>query len=567
MEKNNLFQNIISFFSKKLWLRELYFASILAALLWSANNNSNEYNNPNTYPTGVYDPDDRASFGFGDDWFVHDNKHRWLFDQHNSSGISQSPVMLSLPILEFSINTWVHKFDTWPVDWDVIIISDINEHRSHWYHQGVDILAPERTEVKNPKSWKVLKISWDGCGAKCITIKYDWDIIVKYMHIKPSLWLSEGSDVTPGQVIGFVVKLPKGNNTQVDPRSPKDWVKDHLHVEVTNSNGENKDPKNYFPSPDYIPISNYNKKKLHNNSDNLEQQNTFVIGLDNTVETESYIRDLISLNSEVFTSPRLKDLATQYLLSINQNVRSNSINVGYLSSIITFDIDWFLDAIAEVESEWSGDYKADNYPTFRDNILKGKLVVVKDQFTKSEKNKNREKWDPRYIIHSDQYTKTAIGRYQMIASFIIQYGKWLWPNWTDLDILQYPQDVDLDNMSESEKIKNAIGFNDDHRNYILGNTAIQDEMATRAVIEALETIYYKYPVKKLNNGDLVMYVAFRRISGLNTMKKFIKSSNTWPGFLLPSKLSLNTDRLGTSLGEYVEDVCHAFEERERNSKK
>ncbi|MBQ4339569.1 MAG: M23 family metallopeptidase [Firmicutes bacterium] len=102
-------------------------------------------------------------------------------------------------------------------------------------HRGIDILAPEGTEVRAAAEGLVSKVLDDKAMGKTVWISHSGEITTVYSNLSEDLAVEEGDTVTKGQVIGTA------GNTSLFERSDEP----HIHVEVM-VKGEPVDPAGYF---------------------------------------------------------------------------------------------------------------------------------------------------------------------------------------------------------------------------------------------------------------------------------------------------------------------------------
>jgi conjugal transfer mating pair stabilization protein TraG len=111
--------------------------------------------------------------------------------------------------------------------------------RGNRMHHGVDIPAATNTPIKAAASGVVLTNSYEGGGAgNYVTLKHSGGLYTKYFHMVRRSDLPTGTNVTGGQVIGYVGST--GNSS-----GP------HLHFEVHEGgsgfgNANSVDPRKYI---------------------------------------------------------------------------------------------------------------------------------------------------------------------------------------------------------------------------------------------------------------------------------------------------------------------------------
>lgn len=71
------------------------------------------------------------------------------------------------------------------------------------YHSGIDIPAPEGTEILSICDGTVTFASWGAGGGYTIVVE-NTDITVSYCHVSPSFIVSRNDTVVAGQVISYV---------------------------------------------------------------------------------------------------------------------------------------------------------------------------------------------------------------------------------------------------------------------------------------------------------------------------------------------------------------------------
>lgn len=102
-------------------------------------------------------------------------------------------------------------------------------------HSGIDILAPEGTEVCAAAEGLVSKVMDDRAMGKTVWIAHQGEIITVYSNLSENLQVEEGDVVTKGQVIGTA------GSTSLYEKSDEP----HIHVEVL-AGGNPVDPADYF---------------------------------------------------------------------------------------------------------------------------------------------------------------------------------------------------------------------------------------------------------------------------------------------------------------------------------
>ncbi|MDO4481518.1 MAG: M23 family metallopeptidase [Bacillota bacterium] len=102
-------------------------------------------------------------------------------------------------------------------------------------HSGIDILAPEGTEVCAAAEGLVSKVTDDRAMGKTVWIAHQGEIITVYSNLSENITVEEGDAVTKGQVIGTA------GSTSLYEKSDEP----HIHVEVL-VGGNPADPADYF---------------------------------------------------------------------------------------------------------------------------------------------------------------------------------------------------------------------------------------------------------------------------------------------------------------------------------
>lgn len=72
------------------------------------------------------------------------------------------------------------------------------------FHNGVDISAPEGTEIKSPSSGIITKYWFDNAGGKSMQVKHENGFITGYAHLQKYGKYKVGDKVTMDSVIGYV---------------------------------------------------------------------------------------------------------------------------------------------------------------------------------------------------------------------------------------------------------------------------------------------------------------------------------------------------------------------------
>ena len=119
----------------------------------------------------------------------------------------------------------------WPLDGYTYISSYFGYRNSptsgaSTYHSGIDIPAPEGTNILAVCSGTVTFASWGAGGGYTIVVEND-DIKVSYCHVSPLILVSVGDTVFKGQVLGYVgpknVYGVSGNTYKDENRQSNKW--------------------------------------------------------------------------------------------------------------------------------------------------------------------------------------------------------------------------------------------------------------------------------------------------------------------------------------------------------
>ncbi len=102
-------------------------------------------------------------------------------------------------------------------------------------HRGIDILAPEGTEVHAAAEGLVSKVFDDPTMGKTVWISHQGEITTVYSNLSEQVSVEEGDVVVKGQVIGTA------GSTSLFEKSDEP----HIHVEVLTA-GTKTDPAKYF---------------------------------------------------------------------------------------------------------------------------------------------------------------------------------------------------------------------------------------------------------------------------------------------------------------------------------
>jgi murein DD-endopeptidase MepM/ murein hydrolase activator NlpD len=105
--------------------------------------------------------------------------------------------------------------------------------KDHRVHQGVDIAAPEGTEVRSLRKGKVVFSGWREGYGNTVIIDHGDGMMSKYAHNKQNL-VKAGDEVDQATLIARVGSTGRSTGP-------------HLHFEVIND-GERVDPLQVLPS-------------------------------------------------------------------------------------------------------------------------------------------------------------------------------------------------------------------------------------------------------------------------------------------------------------------------------
>lgn len=158
------------------------------------------------------------------------------------------------PILSFSSPSYNGEF-IWPLP-NHHSISSYFGYRSSptagasTYHSGIDIPAPEGTNILSVHSGSVTFASWGAGGGYTLVVTQD-NISVSYCHISPIYLVHIGDTVTAGQIISHVG--PKNvygisNNPYHDSNgNPTNGATTGCHLHLTiKKDGKAVNPLDYF---------------------------------------------------------------------------------------------------------------------------------------------------------------------------------------------------------------------------------------------------------------------------------------------------------------------------------
>ena len=125
--------------------------------------------------------------------------------------------------------------------------------RASTYHSGIDIPAPEGTNLYAIEDSVIIFASWGAGGGYTITyqLTHHSDIKVSYCHVSPIMYVSKGDHVVKGQLIGTVG--PKNiygivNNPYRDSSgNPTNGASTGCHLHFTiKLNNQAVNPLNYY---------------------------------------------------------------------------------------------------------------------------------------------------------------------------------------------------------------------------------------------------------------------------------------------------------------------------------
>ena len=111
-------------------------------------------------------------------------------------------VLIFFLIIQSSASLNLDNF-IWPLDGYTYISSYFGYRTSPTYHSGIDIPAPEGTNILAVCSGTVTFASWGAGGGYTIVVEND-DIKVSYCHVSPNFIVSKYDTVVAGQIIANV---------------------------------------------------------------------------------------------------------------------------------------------------------------------------------------------------------------------------------------------------------------------------------------------------------------------------------------------------------------------------
>lgn len=119
------------------------------------------------------------------------------------------------------------------------------------YHSGLDIPAPEGTNIYAIDNGSVIFASWGAGGGYTITLSLSNNIKVSYCHLSPIMYVNKGFNVNKGDLIGTVG--PKNvyginNNPYKDKNgNPTNGATTGCHLHFTiKQNGKAMDPLQFY---------------------------------------------------------------------------------------------------------------------------------------------------------------------------------------------------------------------------------------------------------------------------------------------------------------------------------
>lgn len=171
------------------------------------------------------------------------------------------PTILDISKLEFDSSEISHNFDIsnsyfyWPVPGYTRISSHFGKRNSptsgaSTYHLGIDIPAPNGTNLVAPFNSIVTFAGFEGSGGYTISLKSQ-NLEFIYHHVSPNYIIHAGDYISSGQIIGQVgpknvygvknnpYKDSNGNPTNGATTGP------HLHFSIK-KDGKAVNPLNYF---------------------------------------------------------------------------------------------------------------------------------------------------------------------------------------------------------------------------------------------------------------------------------------------------------------------------------
>lgn len=101
------------------------------------------------------------------------------------------------------------------------------------YHKGIDVAAPEGSELIAVVDGKITFASFLGGGGYTITLSKD-NMKITYCHVSPNYVVKVGDEVKQGQVIGYVgpknVYGVKGNPYKDENGNPTNGATTGVHL-------------------------------------------------------------------------------------------------------------------------------------------------------------------------------------------------------------------------------------------------------------------------------------------------------------------------------------------------
>lgn len=128
----------------------------------------------------------------------------------------------------------------------------LQHHGASTSHSGIDIPAPEGTEIIAIMDGTVTKTSWGGAGGYTITIQSEDGVYeFSYCHVSPEFIVNPGQKVMQGEVIGTVgpkyVDGPKNNPYKDSTGKTTNGATTGCHCHFTlRENGKLVDPEEYL---------------------------------------------------------------------------------------------------------------------------------------------------------------------------------------------------------------------------------------------------------------------------------------------------------------------------------
>lgn len=165
-------------------------------------------------------------------------------------------ILIFFLIITTASSTLENSF-VWPLDGYNYISSYFGYRTSptygaSTYHSGIDIPAPEATNILAVCTGTVTFASWGAGGGYTIVVEND-NIKVSYCHVSPNFIVQKNDIVTAGQIIGNVG--PKNvygiiNNPYKDSfGNPTNGATTGCHLHLTiKKDGLAENPLNFFPN-------------------------------------------------------------------------------------------------------------------------------------------------------------------------------------------------------------------------------------------------------------------------------------------------------------------------------